>query len=125
MVKYLNHTLSVHTFFHESCDLGQIQLLTDKVFSAVPSNRLGCQKHHHNDHHGQNSQHRAERQHCDKSDHNGQRSHQHLWDGLVNHLSQGIGIIGVETHDGSIGVVIKIPDRQGLHMFKHLIPDSL
>ena len=35
MVKYLYHTLSAHAFFHKTSDIGQIQLLTDEVTSAV------------------------------------------------------------------------------------------
>ena len=52
----------------------------------------------------------------------GKRGHQHLGDGLVGSSAAGIRIVCVQTHDGSVGILIEITDGQRLHVLKHLIP---
>ena len=44
---------------------------------------------------------------------------------LADHLTQGIGIVGVIAHHIAVGVGIKIRDGQGLHMVEHLVTDAL
>ena len=40
---------------------------------------------------------------------------------LADHLTQGINIIGIDRHDISMGMCVKIFYRQSLHTLKHLI----
>mgnify|MGYP007099199020 CR=1 FL=1 len=123
MVENLDDTLSVHPLFHKPGNICDGNLLFQEIFSTVSSDRL-CDKDEQEDHNNsQNRQNRAQRHHGNKRNHDGNGRHQHLRDGLVNHLTQGIRIIGVKTHDGAVGILVKIADRKFLHMFKHIISD--
>ena len=50
------------------------------------------------------------------------KRHQRLGDRLADHLAQRIRIVGVKAHDRAVGTLVKIADRQGLHMFEHIVP---
>ena len=122
MVKYLDHSLSVHSLFHKAGHISQRHLLTDKEFAAVAADESGNGKHYENDHHCQNRQQRAENDHGNKGNNNCKKRHQRLGDRLADHLTQRICIVGVKAHDRTVGPLVKIADRQGLHMFEHIVP---
>ena len=48
-----------------------------------------------------------------------------LGDRLADHLAQGIGVIGIKAHDRAVCILVKIPDRKGLHMLKHIVANPL
>ena len=62
-------------------------------------------------------------QHGDKSYYDRKKGRQRLGDGLADHLAQRVCIVGVKTHDRAGCILIKIPDRKGLHVLKHIVTD--
>ena len=125
VIKYFDDPLSVHPLFHKSRDVCQIKLLTDEILSAVSCYHFRYQDHHKDHEHGKRCQDRTQDQHGDKCNYNRECRHEYLRDRLVDHLTQCIRIICVETHDRAIRILIEITDRKRLHVFKHLITDTL
>ena len=125
MVKYLYHPLSIHPLFYKPCDVRQIELLTDKILAAVSTDKAGHGDHQDDDQDRQDRQDRAQHQHGNEGDNDHQGRHEHLWDGLVDHLAQRVCIVCVKAHDGAVCILVKITDRQRLHMLKHLVADAL
>ena len=70
VIENLDHSLAVHPFFNKSGNIGQIQLLADKIFSTVSGHLAGYQNHDKNHQHCQNCQNRAENQHGNKRNYN-------------------------------------------------------
>ena len=73
MIEYFDDPLPIHPFLHKACNLCQVQLLPDKIFSTVSTNFSGYQKHNTNHNYRQQSQCWTQNQHGDKSDHNRKR----------------------------------------------------
>ena len=122
MIKYLNHALAVHLLFHISCHVRQIHLLADEILAAVASKHFGNKVHDNNHQHCQKSQGHAQHQHGDEGNNDGEPAHQNLGNGLINHLTKGVRIIGIQAHDGTVGILVKIADGKRLHVLEHLIP---
>ena len=125
MVENLNNPLAVHALFHKSGHICQRYLLTDEIFTTVCPDLTGHCHHNEDNSHSQDGQQWTEHQHGDKGYDNGEQCHQSLRDCLADHLSQCICIIGVETHDGAVGILVEVTDRQSLHMLKHIVTDAL
>ena len=125
MVKNFDNTLSVHTLFDKTCHICEGHLLSNEVFSTLCTD-LSCDKQHQkNDQNRQDREQRAQNQHGNKGNDNRKQCHQRLRDRLADHLSQGIRIIRIKTHDRTVCILVKIADRQSLHMFKHIVSHSL
>ena len=125
VVEYFDDPLAVHPLFHESGDVRQIHLLADEIFPAVAGHDSRHEGHDADHQYGHHRQDRAQHQHGDKCHDDRERRHKHLRDGLVDHLSQGVGIICIKTHDRAVCILIEIPDRQRLHVGEHLVADTL
>ena len=84
---------AVHALLHKSGDVRQVKLLPDEIFPAVAADEPGHGDHEKDHQHGQDCEDRAQHQHGDEGDYDHQRGHQHLGDGLVDHLPQGVRIV--------------------------------
>ena len=125
MVEDLDNPLTVHMLFYISGHICQVNLLADKILAAVSAYISGHYYHKQNHQNSQCCKYRTQKQHRNKSYYNSKTRHKDLRDGLVDHLPQSISIICVKTHDRAVGILIKVADRKGLHMFKHFISDLL
>ena len=123
MAEYFDNLLSVDHLFDITVYVTQRNLLLDKVFSASTSHRTDYFQNDKNKSNNDQRQPETDTQHGNKYDYNRHNRIQQLWDTLRDHLAQCIGIVGIMTHDIAMCVGIKIPDRQFLHVGKHLITD--
>ena len=121
----LDHLLAVDHFLHVAVQHTERLLLADKVSGGLP-----CHLHGDEDDAGDGKEHHDGQQpggleHSHKDHHNGHQRGGALGNGLGDHLPQSIDVAGVAGHDVTCGVGVKIPQRKGLHMGEHFVPDVL
>ena len=121
MTEYLYNLLAFHHFLDVTIYNTKILLLLHEILTTKTSKILTCKKH--NTYHEQSYKSKRDiqndhtYQHTDNGDHTGNQ----LRDTLTDHLTQGINVIGINGHDVSMRMCIKIFDRQSLHTLKHFI----
>ncbi len=120
----LDNLLTVNHFLNVAVQIGKGFLLCHKVAAAFLHNNFG--KLHNEEKHYQHHycQPDTDVQHAEEHRGYGKGGRNKLCHGLGNHLTKGIRIVGVKTHDVTVGVGVKITDGQFLHFFKHLITDG-
>ena len=125
MTENFDNFLPVDHFFDITIHIAQCFLLFDEVLPTVAGNEFEYlhDEEYHNGY--QNGQIYAGVKHCADNCHNGNDGRKHLRYAHGKHLTQGICIVGVTAHDIPMGMGIKIPDRQPLHVGEHLVTDFL
>ena len=121
----LHHLLPLHHLLDEAFLLRQRLLLGNHILCAGMAEYLRHRKHgpgQEEYHHGHPD---AVGEHHDSNCKNRQACLDHRRQAHADHLPDGVGIIGVSTHDGAVGMVVKIADGQCLHPVKHIIPERL
>ncbi len=69
---------------------------------------------------GDQGERNIQNEHADKGGHNGHGGVDDLWDALTQKLAQGVHVVGVDGHDITVGMGVKIPDGKGFHVLKQL-----
>jgi len=124
VAEYLDDLLAVDHLLDIAVECADGLLLTNEEVAALSADEFGDEHHHGNGcQHKQRQpeagvQHGAE--HCDHRDNGGED----LRDTLRQHLPQGVGVVGVKTHDVATGVGVEIADGQRLHVGEHLVPNG-
>ena len=120
----LDDLLAVHHFLDVAVDFAQLLLLLEEVLAGVAGEILGGQ-HHSADHdQGQHAQRHAEVKHGQKyADYRNDRIDQ-LGQALADELAQGINIVGVDRHDVTVGVAVKILNGQCLHVDEQVVAQT-
>ena len=116
MTENFNNFLPVDHFFNITIHIAQCFLLFDEVLPTVAGNEFEYlhNKEYHHCH--QNGQIHAGIQHSADNCHDGYDRRKHLRYAHGKHLTQGICIVGVTAHDIPMGMGIKIPNGQPLHV---------
>ena len=125
MAEYLYYTLTFDHFLDIAVYFTDLILLTDKVLAAALADLTGGEHHDCQGEQYKDGQRNAGIEHGAEYRDNGYGSREDLRDAHGDHLTQGIGIVGVMAHDAAMAVGIKIPDGQGLHVGEHLVTDLL
>lgn len=47
-----------------------------------------------------------------------------IWGALADELPQGVHVVGVDRHDVPVGVGVKVPQGEGLHVLEELLPEA-
>ena len=99
----------------------EVDEILDEVFAGVAGQVLRRQQHDADHREGQHRQGDAQIEHRGQHADEGHNRVDELRQALADHLAQRIGIVGVQTHDGTVGILIEITDRKCLHVLKHII----
>ena len=124
MAEYLDDLLTAEHFFNVTVDSTEVILLGNKVFSALAANFFGKDEHDQHHQNGNQCQVDTQSQHDDEYGNDRDQCCKGLRDALVDHLTQGIGIVGVQTHNFTMRVGVKKADWKSLHVNKHLVADT-
>ena len=118
----LNHLLARHGFLNAAVQLSQIPLLGQEKPAGQGTHLFGRQYHHR--HHGQRHQGEGniQHQHGNQGCHHTDGTVEQLGQALTDHLPHGVNIVGVDGHDISVGMGIKISDGKFLHLPEQIIP---
>ena len=121
MTEHLDNLLPLHHFLDITIHFSKITLLLYEISPASAGGLFRGKKH--NCHHRQRDdrQGNTEHHHTDKYADNRERAVQKLRHALGDHLAQCINIIRVHTHDIPVRMLVKIFNRQCLHVDEHLI----
>ena len=111
MAKYLDHFLPGHHLFHKRLGLSQSDLLTQKIFGGMTGDITGRKQHTNYAGHYNQAQNNAVIHHDAEYCQQRHAGDQHLRQTLADHLTQGIHIVGVITHNVAVSVSIKIFNR--------------
>ena len=115
MAEYLDHFLAFHHLLDITVDFPDILLLRHEVSSGKGGYVAG-DKHHHAYHEKRdNGQRNAQIEHADKHADNGDHAGRKLREADTDQLSESIHVVGVDRHDITVGVCVKIFDGQRLH----------
>ena len=123
VAKYFYDLLPVNHFFYIAVYIAQRCLLCYEIFSALSANMLD--NHHHKNQKGNDKQREPNTcyQHRNKHSHNRNRGRDELRQTLCHHLPERISIVGIQAHNIARCILVKIANRQFLHMGKHIIPN--
>ena len=120
MAEHLDHFLPVHHLLNVAVDSAQIFLLLRKIDRGLRRNFRGNKGHDADHHQGEKGQGEIQHQHAEKGGQDHDAGVDELGDALADQLAQGVHIVGVDGHDVPMGVGVKIPDRQRLHVPEQL-----
>ena len=125
MVKYLDDPHALNGLLNIAVHLAQIGLLRLKVMLALFADLR--YRHQHNDHKYQRNtkQRRTQGNHHHHNAHKGKGGGHQLHHRLLQHHLNIIHIIGVAAHDLAVGLGVKEPQGQGLHVVKQLLADQV
>ena len=117
----LDHLLALHHLLDKAVEAAQVFLLGHKVPARQTGELLGGEENHR--HHGQSEEGQgdAEHDHGHQDADHGDGAVEQLGHALADHLAQGVNVVGVDGHDVPVGMGVKIPDGEGLHVLEHLI----
>ena len=116
----LDDLLALHHLFNVAVHLAQVFLLGDEVFAAHGGDLLGAEEHQSHHAQGHDRELPAHQHHAGEDGNDGDGAGRQLRDALAEHLAQGIDVVGVHGHDVAVGVLVKIPDGQALHVGEEL-----
>ena len=121
MTEDFDNLLAIHHLLDEAVGLTQSFLLLHKEVSGKSGYLLG--DGHHNRYHDESRdrQRNIQDQHADKNAYNHDGAVQHLRNTLADHLTESIDIVRVDGHDISVGMSVKIFDRQLFHVSKQIV----
>ena len=120
MAEDLDHLLAVHHLLDVPVDPAQILLLSSKIDGRFPRDPGGDRQHDTDHGQGQKGQGNVQNQHAGKGGDNGDQRVDDLGNALADQLSERIHVVGINRHDVSVGMGVKIADRQGFHMPEQL-----
>ena len=118
MAKYLYYFLSFHHLFNIAVQIPNVLLLLYKILPSLMAEFRSHKQHKKQHHYRNNRQRQVEYDHADKCHDHRKCRIDNLWKTLADKLAQRIHIIGIDRHNVSVGVRIKILDRQRFHMLK-------
>ena len=121
MAEDLDDLLALHHLLDKAVHLTEIRLLRHEILPGGSSG-LRRRKHGHSDHEQRNERQRpGQNDHRRKCRHDSDRSVEGLSQGLRDHLTQRINVIGIDRHDIAMGVRVEIGDRQRLHVSEDIL----
>ena len=123
MAEYLDDLLAVHHFLHISVNIRKRLLLHHEENTDLPGDLLDELQDEQHHQYGDQRQIETDIEHTHQDRHNGKHRRNELCHGLCDHLTEGIGIVGVKAHNIAVGAGIKGADREALHFFKHFVPN--
>ncbi len=124
MAEHLHHLLAGHGLLNTAVQSADGLLLFHKIPAAQAPQFL-CYPQHDTHH-----QQRHQRQGHIQNDHIHQNPHHrddavdHLRYALADHLPEGVNVVGVHGHNVPVGMGVEIFNGQGLHLLKHIVPDT-
>ena len=118
----LDHLLAVHHFLDVAIDGGQRLLLLDEELAALAGDPARDPHDEHGEQHHRQGEPQALAEHGHEYRHDGNHGGEHLRQRLRDHLTQGVGVVGVVARDLAVAVGVKVADGQGLHMGEHIVP---
>ena len=123
VIEDFDDLLSGDHFLDISIHCSQRLLLLHEEAAGFAADSPRQPEHEENDHQHQHRQRDAQVDHRRQHHHDGGPGGEQLDQRLGHQLPQGIRIVGVAAHDIAEMIRIKIPDRELLHVGKHLVPD--
>ena len=121
MAEDLDDLLAGHHFLHERLGVGQSDLLAQEVGGGALGDGAGGENHADDADHHDEGQDDAVVDHDAEHDKQRDGGDEDVGKALADELAQGVDIVGVVAHDVAVPVGVKVPDRQVLHMVKHLL----
>ena len=116
-----DNLLAIHHLLDEAVGLTQSFLLLHKEVSGKSGYLLGDGHHNRYRDESRDRQRNIQDQHADKNAYNHDGAVQHLRNTLADHLTESIDIVRVDGHDISVGMSVKIFDRQFFHVSKQIV----
>ena len=115
----LDHLLNI------TVDNPQIPLLGGEIAPGTPA--YGHDHHHHEPHgeHAHQKQRRTEIEHHRHHTDEGQTAGDEADHAVVEDLGNGLDVVGIAAHELTVGVGVKIAQRQALHLGKEVLPDGV
>lgn len=123
MAEDFDNFLSFHHLFDIAVDNTKVCLLFQEIFSAQARKFPAGSQHNGNHKQSHESKRNVEDQHTYKNTDNGDHTGKQLWETLADHLAQGINVVGVDGHDITVCVGIKIFDGKCFHFCKHAVSE--
>ena len=124
MTENLDYFLTIHHFFDETVHFSEITLLLLKI-GGRQSGKYSCYLQHQYSHDQcDQGQRNVESNHGDQRCDQRGRGVNDLRNALTEQLTQCIYIIGIDRHDITVCMCIKVLDRKRLHIGEQLITKS-
>jgi len=123
VAEYLDHLLSFDQLFNIAIDLTDFLLLFLEVCAALATDLGNDEQHQHQSQDHQDGQLPAIVNHHDEYAHHRNGGGNDLGHRIAEHFTDGVRIVGVVAHQISVGMGVKEPDGQMLHLVEHIRPD--
>ena len=120
VAEYLHHLLPLHHLLNVAVDRSQVFLLIGKIPGGTIAQLRGDPQHNSRHDHGNRRQRKIQNHHADKGRYQRDAGVKQLGKTLADKLAQSIHIVGIHGHNIAVGMGVKIPDGQGLHVGKKL-----
>ena len=120
----LDHTLAGHHLLNIAVDIGQSLLLHLEVTARPLAQCRGDPCHEQGHNKGHERQRNAQGNHAHEGDGDGDERVQGLWQTLVDHLAQGVDIVGEGRHHLSVRVGVEVADGQLFHVAEHVVAQA-
>ena len=122
MTEDLHYLLPVHHLFNKAVHGSEGILLLNKMLLGNPGAFCGRKHRKRNHGEGQQGQRQGKNNHGRQSRNHRDDRLEDLGDRLGDQLAHGIDVIGVNRHDISVGMLVKIADRKAFHMIEQIFP---
>ena len=122
VVKDLNDLLALDHLLHIAVHRAQGRLLPLKAHPAAPADGLYRQEHQCQESKGDKRQHPVQVQHHPDGPQEGQDAGDEVCKAGVDHLRNGVDVVGKPAHKVTGLVGVKVPQGQGLHLVKQIPP---
>ena len=121
MAEYLYNLLTFHHFLDVTIYNTKILLLLHEKLTTKSCKILTCHQHDSNHDQSHDSKRHIQNNHTYQYTDNGDHTGDQLGNTLADHLAQCINIIGIDRHDITMCMCIKIFNRKCFHALEHLI----
>ena len=124
VVKDLDDLLPLDHLLHIAVHRAQCCLLLLKAHPAAPADGLHREEHQHQKGNGDKRQHPVQIQHHAHGAQEGQGAGDEVCKAGVDHLRNGVNVVGKPAHEVAGLMGVKVPQGQGLHLVEQIPPDG-
>ena len=121
---YLHHLLAGNHLLNEAVHLAQILLPFHKVFLGKLAQAGGHPVHEPGHEDGNQRERKAKDQHAHKSGQDGDQRLEQVGNAASHNLPEGVHIVGIHGHDVSVGMAVKVPQRQLFHVGEEVFAEA-
>ena len=121
----LDHLQTLDGLLDVAVQGAQSGLLLGEVVTALAAQLLEHQQGEHQHDQRDQEEDAAQVEHHGHDAHEGEQGGDALEDGLLHDLEHVVGVVGEPAHQVAVGVLVKVGQRQGLHVVEQVPPQGV